>query len=200
MFLNKIVLITYNQTFCPFSNVSAWLRHCFYQLSSTPHQNLLLQMRATQPILFAPSHGYSHVMLTAALSLLISQYHCVTMAAFWGIYSKRAYSSKLQHRSLVKVKPSCSQTFMSRGALLSLTGEYLIYLDTWDMQYHGKATYWRPLLVAPREQVRGPKGAEEPVWETLIQPLQLQLFVLNWFRQWFRKVYTVLISSSVVLW
>jgi len=149
-------------------------------------------MRATQPILFAPSHGYSHVILTTALSLLISQYHCVTMAAFWGICWKRAYSSKLQRRSLVKVQPSCSQTFMIRSPLLSLTGEYLIYLDTWVMQYHVKATLWRPVLVAPREQVRRPKGAQEPVWETLIQPLQLQLLVLNWFRQWFRKVYTVL--------
>jgi len=124
----------------PPSKVLGWLRHCFYQLSPTPHQNLLWQMRATQPILFAPSRGYSHVMLTTALALLISQYHCVTMAAFWGIYSKRAYSGKLQLRSLVKVKPSCSQTFMRRGPILSLTGEYLIYLDTWVMQYHGKAT------------------------------------------------------------
>jgi len=28
---------------------------------------------------------------------------------------------------------------MSRGPLLNLTGEYLIYRDTWVMQYHGKA-------------------------------------------------------------
>jgi len=33
-----------------------------------------------------------------------------------GIYSKRAYSGKLQHRSLAKVQPSGSQTFMSRGS------------------------------------------------------------------------------------
>jgi len=57
-------------------------------------------------------------MLTTALSLPISQYHCVTMATISGIYSKRAYSSKLQHRLLVKVQP------MSHGPLLSLTGEY----------------------------------------------------------------------------
>jgi len=30
---------------------------------------------------------------------------------------------------------------MSRGPLLSLTGEYLIYRDTCVMQYHGKATW-----------------------------------------------------------
>jgi len=49
------------------------------------------------------------------------------MAAVSGKYSKRAYSSKLQHRLLVKVQPTGSQTFMSRGPLLSLTGEYLVY-------------------------------------------------------------------------
>jgi len=113
------------------------------------------------------------------------------MAAFWGIYSKRAYSSKLQHRSLVKVQPSYSQTFKSRGPLLSLTGENVVYLDTWIMQYHGKATCRRSVLVAPREPLRDPKGADEPVWKTLIQSLQLQLIIINWFQQWFRKVYTV---------
>jgi len=79
-------------------------------------------------------------MLTTALSLPISQYYCVTMAAISGIHPKRAYSSKLQHRSLVKVQPSGSQTLMSRVPLLSLTGDYLIYRDTWIMQYHRKAT------------------------------------------------------------
>jgi len=64
-------------------------------------------------------------MLTTALSLPISQYYCSTMATISEIYSKSAYSSKLQHRSLVKVQPNGSQTFMSRGPLLSLTGEYL---------------------------------------------------------------------------
>jgi len=29
---------------------------------------------------------------------------------------------------------------MSRGPLLSLSGEYLMYRDTWVMQYHSKAT------------------------------------------------------------
>jgi len=42
-------------------------------------------------------------MLNTALSLPISQYYCVTMADISGIYSKRAYSGKLQHHSLVKV-------------------------------------------------------------------------------------------------
>jgi len=63
------------------------------------------------------------------------------MAAISGIYSKRAYSSKLQHRLLVKVQPSGSQTFMNREPLLSLTGEYFIYL--WHLGYavsRGKAT------------------------------------------------------------
>jgi len=41
------------------------------------------------------------------------------MAAISGIYSKRAYSSKLQHHSLVKVQPSGSRTFMSRDPLVS---------------------------------------------------------------------------------
>jgi len=35
---------------------------------------------------------------------------------------------------------SGSQTSMSRGPLLTLIGEYLIYRDTWVMQYHGEAT------------------------------------------------------------
>jgi len=35
---------------------------------------------------------------------------------------------------------SGSQTFMSRGPFLSLTGEYLIYRDTWVLQYHGEST------------------------------------------------------------
>jgi len=39
-------------------------------------------------------------MLTTALSLPISQYHCVTMAAISGIYSKRVYSNKLQQHLL----------------------------------------------------------------------------------------------------
>jgi len=77
-------------------------------------------------------------MFTTALLLPISQYYWVTMAAISGIYLKRAYSSNLQHRSLVKVQPSGSQTLMRRGPLLSLTGEYLIYCDTWVVQYHRK--------------------------------------------------------------
>jgi len=35
---------------------------------------------------------------------------------------------------------SGSQTSVSNGLLLRLTGEYLIYRDTWVMQYHGEAT------------------------------------------------------------
>jgi len=35
---------------------------------------------------------------------------------------------------------SVFQTFMSRGPLRSLTGEYLIYRDTWIMQYHAEDT------------------------------------------------------------
>jgi len=31
---------------------------------------------------------------------------------------------------------------MSRDPLQSSTGEYLIYRDTWVMQYHGKASLW----------------------------------------------------------
>jgi len=31
---------------------------------------------------------------------------------------------------------------MIRGRLLSLSGEYLIYRDTWVMQYRGKANLW----------------------------------------------------------
>jgi len=58
----------------------------------------------------------------------------------------------------VSTYTSGSQTFMSRGPLLSLTGEYLIYRDTWVMQYHGIATLWKPLLVSPREPLRGHQG------------------------------------------
>jgi len=66
-------------------------------------------------------------MLTIALSLRSSQIYCATMVTISGIHSKRAYSSnsKLHSRSLVKVQPSGSQTFMSRGPLLNLTGKYL---------------------------------------------------------------------------
>jgi len=42
--------------------------------------------------------------------------------------------------SAATVYPCGSQTFMSRGPLPSLTGEYLIYCGTLVMQYHGKAT------------------------------------------------------------
>jgi len=61
------------------------------------------------------------------------------MTAVSRIYSKRAYSNKLQHRSLVKVQLSGSQTFVSRVPVLR-SGEYLIYRVTCVMQYHGKAT------------------------------------------------------------
>jgi len=33
-----------------------------------------------------------------------------------------------------------------------------VYRDTWVMQYYDKATWWRPLFVAPRELLRGPQG------------------------------------------
>jgi len=108
-------------------------------------------------------------MLSRTLKPLpISQYHCVTMAAISGIYSKCAYSSRLQHRSLVKIQPCGSQTFMSRGPLLSLTDEYLIYRDTCVMQYHGKATWWRPLwppdnrLWPPDNRSAAPKRSRGP--------------------------------------
>jgi len=51
---------------------------------------------------------------------------------------------------------------MSRAPLLSLVGEYLIYGDAWAMQYHGKCTEWRPLLVVPRECSVAPKGPRAP--------------------------------------
>ena len=47
---------------------------------------------------------------------------------------------------------------MNHGPLLSLTGKYSIYRDTWVRQYHGKPTKWRPLFVAPREPLRDPQG------------------------------------------
>jgi len=46
---------------------------------------------------------------------------------------------------------SGSQTFMSRGPILSSTGEYLIYRDTWVMQSHGKATPSEGLCSWPPE-------------------------------------------------
>jgi len=57
--------------------------------------------------------------------------------------------------SAATVYPCGSQTFMRRGPLPSLTREYLIHRDTWVMQYHGKATLSRPLLVAHKGG-RGP--------------------------------------------
>jgi len=63
---------------------------------------------------------------------------------------------------------------MNRGPLLGLTGEYLIYRDTWVMQYNGKATSWRLLLVAPREPLCGPQGRPrapiEKPWARLFRP------------------------------
>jgi len=57
---------------------------------------------------------------------------------------------------------------MSRRPLPNLTGEYLICRDAWVTHYHGKATWWRSLLEAPRELLRVPqRGDEGPVWETL---------------------------------
>jgi len=44
-------------------------------------------------------------MRTTAVPLPITQYYCVKMVVISGIYSKRVYSSKLQHRSLVRVQP-----------------------------------------------------------------------------------------------
>jgi len=61
------------------------------------------------------------------------------MTAISGIYSKRAYSSKLQYRSLVKFQPISSQAFISRAPLWSLFGKK-IYCLSWVMQYHGKST------------------------------------------------------------
>ena len=59
--------------------------------------------------------------------------------------------------------------FRDHGPLLSLTGEYLIYRDTWVTQCHGRAAWWRPLVVDPRESLRWPpRGVEGPVWETLV--------------------------------
>jgi len=63
----------------------------------------------TADITSAMVSGYSHVMLNTALSLPIFQYCCVTMAAISGVYSKRAYSDKLQHHSLVKALPLSKQ-------------------------------------------------------------------------------------------
>jgi len=48
---------------------------------------------------------------------------------------------------------------------LSFTGEYLIYRETWVMQYHGKATWWRPLLVSSREPLRGPQEGPRAPFE-----------------------------------
>jgi len=72
-------------------------------------------MRATQPILLAPwlQPCYAHHRFVATyLSTLLR-----AMAVISGICSKRAYSSKLQHRLLVKVQLSGSQSFMSRRPL-----------------------------------------------------------------------------------
>ena len=52
-------------------------------------------MRATQSIVLTQ---WFHVMLTTALSLPISQYYCVTIAAISGIYSKRVYSASCSIR------------------------------------------------------------------------------------------------------
>jgi len=52
--------------------------------------------------------SYSHNMLITTLSLPISQYYSVTINGRYAgnlICSKRVYSDKLQHRSLVKVQP-----------------------------------------------------------------------------------------------
>jgi len=52
---------------------------------------------------------------------------------------------------------------MSRGPLLSLTSEYLIYRDTWVMQYHGKATCSEGLCSWPPEyRSVTPRGGRGP--------------------------------------
>ena len=124
-------------------------------------------MRAIQPILLAPwlQPCYAHHRFVATyLSTLLR-----AMAVISGIYSKRAYSSKLQHRLLVKAQPSGSQTFMSRGPLLCLTSEYLIY--PWRSgyavsrhSYLAKAFARGPSepLRGPSEPLRGPQGDPGP--------------------------------------
>ena len=49
-------------------------------------------------------------------------------------------SQKFSSAVFTELYNSGSQTFMSRGPLLNLTGKYLIYRDAWVMQCHGKAT------------------------------------------------------------
>jgi len=53
---------------------------------------------------------------------------------------------------------------MSRGPLLSLTGEYLIYRDTWVMQYQGQSYLVKTSARgSQRTAPWPPTGAESPV-------------------------------------
>jgi len=79
-------------------------------------------MRATQPILLAPWLQPCYAHHTYLLILLRNN----------GCYFRNLFETRLL--SLVNVQPSGSQTFMSRGLLVRLAGEYLIYRDTWIME------------------------------------------------------------------
>ena len=72
--------------------------------SLRPCQGDPCQIAVSQPIFVAPwfQPSCAHHRFVATC---ISQFYCVTMAAISGIYSKSVYSSKLQHRSLVKAQP-----------------------------------------------------------------------------------------------
>jgi len=51
---------------------------------------------------------------------------------------------------------------MSRGPLLSLIGEYIIYRDTWVMQYHGNLPSGGLCSWPPENRSVAPKRARRP--------------------------------------
>jgi len=54
----------------------------------------------------------------------------------------------------------------------------LLYRDTWVMQYHVKATWWRPLLVTPRKPL--PQGRpRDPFEKPCSVPYQNAAFIIH---------------------
>jgi len=89
------------------------------------------------------------------------------------VLKQTTFTSGVRGRKKVKnhcprLQSSGSQTFMIHGPLLNLTGEYLIYRDTWVMQITTKLFSEDLCSWHPENRSVDPKGTEGPFWETLV--------------------------------
>jgi len=74
-----------------------------------------------------------------------SKYACIILADIWTCYYPGAWR---MFGLMTFCISNCLQmtlrqwfsNFHEQWSLLSLTGKYLVYRDTWVVQYHGKAT------------------------------------------------------------